>query len=226
MRTIILLSVLSFTLGNAQQEIEKNIGDFSIIKTYDLLNVELIKSDKNKVKISGHNANQVVVVQKNNKLKLKMKLPKVFQGENTKVKVFYNGSIDVIDANEGSTVTVLQPIKQYETIFKSQEGAKIKATANLNLLTVKAVSGGTVNLSGTVKKQTITINSGGVYTGKKMLSDFTKASIKAGGQGHFHCTDIIDLTVVSGGDAYIYGTPKKVNETTIIGGRVFYKKDK
>ena len=51
MRTIILLSVLSFTLGNAQQEIEKKIGDFSIIKTYDLLNVELIKSDKNKIKI-------------------------------------------------------------------------------------------------------------------------------------------------------------------------------
>ena len=50
---LIYYSLYTSTLLLAQDSVVKNIGDFSILKAYDLINVELIKSDKNIAEISG-----------------------------------------------------------------------------------------------------------------------------------------------------------------------------
>ena len=69
----ILAIVISSTLF-AQEPIEKSIGEFTELKVYDLIEVELFKSNKNEVIISGKNAKEVLVNNKNGKLKIKMKL--------------------------------------------------------------------------------------------------------------------------------------------------------
>ena len=58
----------------SQNSVTKTLGEFSELKVYDLINIELIKSDENKLIISGENKNDVSVIQKNNKLKIRMKL--------------------------------------------------------------------------------------------------------------------------------------------------------
>ena len=87
----------------SQDSVTKTLGEFSELKVYDLINIELIKSEENKIIISGDNKNDVSVIQKNNKLKIRMKLDKMFNGKNTNVKLYYT-SIDEIDANEGANV--------------------------------------------------------------------------------------------------------------------------
>ena len=84
----------------SQDSVTKTLGEFSELKVYDLINIELIRSEENKITISGDNKNDVSVIQKNNKLKIRMKLDKMFNGKNTNVKLYYT-SVDEIDANEG-----------------------------------------------------------------------------------------------------------------------------
>ena len=60
-KNLFLLLILSSFFSNSQNEIKRELGDFYKIQTYDLLKVNLIKSDKNHVIISGQHPNYVVV---------------------------------------------------------------------------------------------------------------------------------------------------------------------
>ena len=65
---LILSLVFSITLF-AQDTVEKTIGEFTTVKVYDLINLNMIQSKENKVVISGKNRKDVEVVNKNGKLK-------------------------------------------------------------------------------------------------------------------------------------------------------------
>ena len=66
MKNLILSFSLVFTLLlQSQEPVIKTVGEFSTLKVYDLINVELIQSKENKVEISGTNTNDVVVINKN-----------------------------------------------------------------------------------------------------------------------------------------------------------------
>ena len=114
MKTLVKLFVLFITTTLfAQNAIEKEVGEFSTLKVYDLINVELVKSDKNKAEITGINANDVIINNKNGTLKIKMKFEEIFDGNNIKIKLHYAG-LDVIDVNEGAKVHSKDKIKQFE----------------------------------------------------------------------------------------------------------------
>ena len=101
----LLLAVffLSTTFLVAQNPINKNVGDFNEVKVFDLIKVSLVKSDENKVMITGENADDVEIIIKNNLLKVRMKLDRSFDGTKTFVAVHYS-DIKLIDANEGAKI--------------------------------------------------------------------------------------------------------------------------
>mgnify|MGYP000336036295 FL=1 len=66
---LLLLFVCAQTFSQA--EISKTLGEFSELKVYDLINVDLIKSTENKIVISGKNSENLNIIQKNNTLKQK-----------------------------------------------------------------------------------------------------------------------------------------------------------
>ena len=56
MKHIILSLALIFTITlTAQDPIVKEVGEFTALKVYDLISVELVHSDKNEVVINGKN---------------------------------------------------------------------------------------------------------------------------------------------------------------------------
>lgn len=212
--------LLVFTISiNAQKTIEKHIGEFSELKVYDFIEVELIQSKENKVIISGENKNDVIVNNKNGKLKIKMNLEELFDGAQTKVKLYYTG-IDVIDVNEGADLFSEDSIKQFEVELKAQEGAGIKVDVNVDYLMVKAVTGGIISASGSAKSQYISISTGGVYKGADLITDTTEVSINAAGEASVYATKLVEAKVRAGGDIQIYGNPETVNESSVLGGRI------
>lgn len=213
------LAIVSSSLLVAQESISKSIGEFSVLKAYDLVNVEMIKSDENRVEISGNNAEDVVVVNKNGKLKIRMNLDEIFDGNRTQVKLYYT-SVDVIDANEGAFISSDETIEQYELEMKSQEGGHIKLNVDLRIAESRAVTGGIVELTGSTNNQNIKMGTGGVFKGKDFESVTTKVSITAGGEADVNASELIDIKIKAGGDVYIYGDPNTVNESRAIGGRI------
>ena len=206
----------------SQETITRTLGEFEEIKVYDLINVELIKSTENKITISGKHAQDVSIKQKNNTLKIKMKIKKMFSGSETNVKVYYS-NLDVIDANQGSVITSADLIKQYELKIKAQEGAYISAKAETEILEIKSVTGGTVEISGSSSKQKVRITTGGIYKGSKLLAENTDIDIKTGGKAEVKTNNVLEIKIFSGGDVFIYGTPKQLKQRKVFGGRIMFK---
>lgn len=221
-KALFILFLLLNSFLFSQTPITRTLGQFKEIKVYDLINVDLIKSTENKITISGKFAEDVNVIQKNNILKIRMKLKKMLNGAQTNVKVYYT-ELDIIDANQGAVITSNDLIKQYELILKAQEGAYISVNAETKRTEIKSVTGSTIITSGTTSKQDIKIATGGVYKGSSFSAENTELSIKTGGKANVRTSNVLEVKIFSGGDVYIYGTPKQLKQRKIFGGRIIFK---
>ncbi len=222
MKKLLILLLALVSANTFAQIVDKEVGDFNKIKVFDLIEVNLIKADENKVMIKGKNVHEIKVVNTNGTLKLKMQLDKKFQGEDTFIEVYYK-YLDVIDANEGAKIVSNELLKQDHIELKAQEGAKIKVGLNVINLEVRAVTGGVVEASGLANNQWVVLNTGGVFKGRELKTANTDVKITAAGEAEVFASDKVDINVKAGGDVYVYGNPKNVNKKTLAGGRVYIK---
>lgn len=220
MKKAITLIVLFFTLVVfGQGKIQMDIGDFSELKVYDLIEVKLISSNVNKVVISGANTENVKAVNNKGTLKIRMQTKKMYDGKQTFVEVYYT-SISVLDANEGAKIVSNETIQQSTLELRSQEGARIKAALKVNHLNAKAISGGIVELSGTSTSQEISINSGGIFEGRDLKTKDTVVSITAAGEAEVYASDKVDIKITAGGNVKVYGNPSDVKQNSLAGGTI------
>ncbi|MCK5442868.1 MAG: DUF2807 domain-containing protein [Maribacter sp.] len=222
MKKLLILLLALVSTNTFAQIVDKEVGDFNKIKVFDLIEVNLIKADENKVMIKGKNVHDIKVVNTNGTLKLKMQLDKKFQGEDTFIEVYYK-YLNVIDGNEGAKIVSNELLKQDYIELKAQEGAKIKVGLNVINLEVRAVTGGVVEASGLANNQWIVLNTGGVFEGRELKTANTDVKITAAGEAEIFASDKVDINVKAGGDVYVYGNPKNVNKKTLAGGRVYIK---
>jgi hypothetical protein len=216
--SLLFLFIVGFTL-NAQETIEKSVGVFKTVKVYDLINLKMIKSSENKVIISGKNRSDVEVINKNGKLKIRMNLEESYDGNDTVVVLYYT-SVDIIDANEGAKVSVKEPIEQFEIDLKTQEGAEITAKLKTTYANFRAVTGGIINVTGSSKNQDISIYTGGIFNGEDFITVQTEVRVNAAGEAYVNATDYVDARIKVGGSIFIYGKPKQVDESSVLGGRI------
>ena len=66
-----ILVFLAFVM-NAQTTVTKNLGDFSILKVYNGIEVELIKSSDQKIEITGEKSESVSIKNIHNTLKISL----------------------------------------------------------------------------------------------------------------------------------------------------------
>lgn len=215
-KTLAFFVVFSAT---AQKPISKTVGEFTELKVYDLINVELFKSNDNKVEISGKNAEDVVIINKDGTLKIRLNLEESFDGNKTNVKLFYT-AFDIIDVNEGAYVSSEELINQFEVELRAQEGGLIKLNLDTKETKIKAITGGIVELTGKTTNQNITIGTGGIFKAENLESATSKVAIRAGGEAYINATELLDIKIRAGGDVFIYGNPKEVKENTALGGRI------
>lgn len=203
----------------AQDAIEKSQSDFTEIKSYDKLNVILVSSNENRVVITGKHKNDVQISNENKVLRIRMEFGDKFEGDETTVTVYYTG-ISIIDANEGSTITSEDTIKQEKIELSSQEGSVITLKVDVDYNQSKAVTGGSIALSGKAVKQDVSLNTGGKFHGDTCISETTHVAVRAGGIGNVNASKLVDAKVRAGGSVNIYGHPETVNESKLFGGSI------
>ena len=215
------LTIISFT-AFTQTAIIKNIGDYSILKVYNGIDVELIKSEEQKLEISGEKAEMVKIKSVNNTLKLS--LPFSLKPENNLadgkvlIKLYYNNNIDIIDANEGSTITG-KDFNQSKLEVNSQERAFINLTSQVSYLKVRVSSGGIIKLSGTAKNQEVNIDLYGVYNGFAMkIVGNSDVFAGTGAKAEILAGETLSARVNFGGSIFYKGNPEIVKEKKVIGG--------
>ena len=220
MKTIVSVVFLFISISLfSQNPKEINVQDFTTVKVFDLIHISLVKSEENKVIVSGEDAEAVEIILKNNILKVRMKFERTFDGTKTFVAVHYK-NLEVIDGNEGAKIVGNELIEQDKIELRAQEGAILKIGLDVKELEVRAVSGGIIETKGKATSQDITINTGGIYKGSEFITENTKVKISAGGEADVRASEMVDARISAGGDIYIYGNPKNVNKKQTFGGRI------
>jgi len=220
MKSLITAFVLITTLNVfSQDSIVKNPGDFDELKVYDLINVTLVKSETTKAIISGDNKTDVSIVNDNGVLKIKMELEEKFDGNKTNVVLFYK-ELDVVDVNEGAYVSSDDIFTQYKMELRSQEGGFIKLKLAVTEVEIKAVTGGEIETTGIAERQDVSLNTGGIYKGQDFKTESTHVAVRAAGTAYVNATELVDAKIRAGGDIFIYGNPKQITESKMLGGQI------
>lgn len=214
---------LMSVLASAQTTITKSLGEFSTIKVYNGIDVELIKSTENKITVTGEKAEKVTIKNKNNTLKISLKFPETTADGKVKVKLNYATILKIIDANEGATITG-KGIKQTQIEIKAQEGAFINMVVDVKHLKVKSSSGAVIKLSGTTKNQNVNADLGGMYHGYKlMVSDLNHVRAGSGSKVEVQAGETLDAKVSFGGSIFYKGKPEVFKNKKVIGGVIEHR---
>jgi hypothetical protein len=216
MKKIILLLVVLGTQFNYAQTTVK-IDDFNDLKVFDKLSVTLISSNENKAVITGISQSKVEFVSKDGLLKIRMPFPKMITGDEANVTLYFK-KIQSIDANEGSVVTCKGTFKQTTFDLSVQEGASITVGLDVEKATLKAYSGGIIEVTGKAVTQAISINAGGIVKASQLQTSQTTVSVSAGGNAEVNASTLVDAKVKAGGSVTVYGKPKKLRKETVLGG--------
>lgn len=220
MKKIVLLLLLTCSVAFSQKTQVTKLGDFSTLKVYSGLKIELVKAEISKLEISGSKADQVSVKNKNGVLKISSKITEGFSYDAVKIVLYYSKAIEIIDANEGSSVFSNQLIKQQNLELKVQEGARIESEIQIKYLTIKAVSGGSVTVTGSTQNQNIDANSGGMYKGYDLTSTSTTANSSSGAVVKVSAIEMLDAKVNLGGTILYRGTPEELKTNKVMGGKI------
>lgn len=219
---MIAMLVLGLGTASAQQMIDREVGDFHEIKVFDLIEVNMIQSDQNRIVIKGDRAGDIEFVNRDGVLKLRMEFEKKFRGEDTLIEVYYT-DIQVVDANEGARITCNEMIEQDRIELRAQEGARIEVGMKVRDAEIRAVTGGMVYASGLATNQVITLNTGGIFEGRDLKTETSSIRVSAGGEAELFAREEVDIQIRAGGDVYVYGNPKRVQKDRIFGGRIYLK---
>lgn len=211
----VFIGLMSFSL--AQEKI--NVGDFNSLEVFDKLKVELVQSNQNHIEISGEQAENVEYVNKNDRLKIRMKIGKFLGGENTKIVVYYKNLYSV-SASEGAQILSDEVLKAPSLSFNAKEGAGIHLEVNTKNVDIKSSSGGMVELKGKTVTQDVICNAGGVYAGEKLKSQIAKVTVNAGGEAEVYAEEKVDAKTRAGGNIHIFGGAE-VSQKNVVGGKVY-----
>lgn len=203
----------------SQETTTKNLGDFDAVKVFDKISLQLIPSEESKIELSGKNSSEVEIINNNGELKVRMPIGKFLSGEDITALLYYK-NIQSLDACEGSYVSSEKVINQISYSLNSKEGAEIKLKLDVQKLSIRATSGGIINLEGTAKNQDIVISSGGVLNAKDFQTEQTNVSINAGGTADVRASELVDAKVRAGGTITIFGKSKQINQKTVLGGSI------
>lgn len=200
---------------------ERKIGDFQKLSVYDGINVELIKSDENRVEITGKNTDYIVVKNKNGDLKIRLSVEKRFSGNRTKVSVFYKKIYSVI-SHEGANVFSKDTIKQADLNLKANSGSKQNMIVDLNTLQLTATAGAKINLTGTSQYQDLSATTGAEIMVSKLDNEEATAVSTTGALIDISTTKELKVNSKIGGIINVHTKTDKITEKISVGGVVNY----
>ena len=221
MKHIVIIFLFGTITFLGQSNIERDLGDFSKVAVYDGINLELIKSDENKVEITGKNTNFVVVKNKNGDLKIRLNLERRFSGDKTKVTLFYKTLYNII-SHEGSNVFSKDTIKQADLNLKANTGSTVNIIVDLNTLNTTSATGSTVNLLGNAEYHDCSTSTGAEIDAQKLTTTETYATSTTGGLIEVSATKELEANSKLGGVINVYEKTDKIVESISLGGVVNY----
>lgn len=211
--SLLFISSLGFS------QVEKEVGDFTKVTSFDKIDVLLIASNENKVVLNGSGLEEVELVNKNGELKIRMPLTKLLSGDDVSAIVYFK-KLEALEANEGSRISCESILKSTAFDVIAKEGSEVKLKIDVAKLSLRVANGSTIKIEGKATNQDVLVNSGGIYEAENLITSQTTITANAGGNADVYATDLVEAKVRAGGQILIYGKPKQINQKVIAGGKI------
>ena len=221
MKRFILTLLIIPSLLVSQEEINRNLGEFTKLSIYDGINVELIKTDENKVEASGENTRFVVVKNKNGNLKIRLNVQKRFSGDRTMVKLYYKNIYSFI-AHEGSNIFSKDTIKQADLKIKGHTGSRIDVPVELNSISVTSTAGAKITLRGTSTYLEASSATGSEINARNMVVEDGEVSALSGSMVDVRVETNLEAIARIGGVINVHSKTERITEKVSLGGSVIY----
>ncbi|MDT0685524.1 head GIN domain-containing protein [Autumnicola psychrophila] len=221
MKKITFLFLLLSNIISAQ-EITQELENFSEVKVYNGLEVELIRADTNKAVVDGESKEDVSITAEDGVLKVKMRLDNIWKRDNTRIQIYYS-DLKKLNSFQSSVIRVEGKIEQQELELQVQEGSLIFADVDVEDLISKAFTGGEIDVEGKANSQEITVRAGGKFYGRNLKSENVEIEISAGGVGDIYASNKVTAKVRAGGTVNVYGDPQVIDKQTLLGGKIIRK---
>lgn len=218
LKPVFFMFLLALTFQVKAQDISEELGDFRELKTFHGIEVTLLPSNESKIVISGHSKDQVKYEIIDGRLEVKLALDNLWSENNTRITVY--GTVETIDANQGSNVAVKGKLEAKELTLRAQEGSNIYAEVKANALSVKAVSGGIIELSGRSETQEVEVNTAGDYKGSDLRTKRTEVSAGTAGKAAVYASEYCKATAKLGAVIKVLGNPDELDTKTSLGGKI------
>lgn len=221
MKRLILTLLIIPSLLVSQEEINRNLGEFTKLSIYDGINVELIKSDENKVEASGENTRFVVVKNKNGNLKIRLNVQKRFSGDRTMVKLYYKNIYSFI-AHEGSNIFSKDTLKQADLKIKGHTGSRIDIPVQLNSISVTSTAGAKITLRGSSTYLEASSATGSEINARNMVIEDGEVSALSGSMVDVRAETSLEAIARIGGVINVHSKTERITEKVSLGGSVIY----
>jgi len=221
MKRFILTLLIIPSLLLSQENVNRNLGEFTKLSVYDGINLELIKSDENKVEASGDNTRFIVVKNKNGNLKIRLNLQKRFSGNKTIVKLYYKNIYSFI-AHEGSNIFSKDTIKQADLKIKSHTGSRIDIPVELNSISVTSTAGAKVTLRGSATYLEASSATGSEINARNMVIEDGDVSALSGSMVDVRAETSLEAIARIGGVINVHSKTERITEKVSLGGVVIY----
>ena len=221
MKRFLLTLLIIPSLLVSQEEINRKLGEFTKLSIYDGINVELIKSDENKVEASGENTRFVVVKNKNGNLKIRLNVQKRFSGDRTMVKLYYKNIYSFI-AHEGSNIFSKDTIKQADLKIKGHTGSRIDIPVELNSISVTSTAGAKITLRGSSTYLEASSATGSEINARNMVIQDGEVSALSGSMVDVRAETSLEAIARIGGVINVHSKTERITEKVSLGGSVIY----
>jgi hypothetical protein len=213
----LFVTVLAF----AQNKEKREIQAFDKLDVFGNIQVEMIQGERETVDIFAKNVkiSDINISVDERLLKIRMNSNLFDEDVVVKIKVTYR-EIREISSNAAADILVKDLVKTDKLFLSATSGARIKLNVDLNAIDIKVYQGAHIDISGKSAVQETFVNTGGILSGANFTSNEAYIKMNTGGKAEIIVNDLLEAGVNTGASLNYFGTPKKENIKTSLGGKI------
>lgn len=218
---LLLTLILCASIVSAQTtETTRNLGAFNLLDVGNGIKVELVKGDKETIKIiaRGIETEKVRTEINNRLLKIDLK-PGVFKNIEVKVILTYK-DIYEITASSSAEVKATDVISGDDIRFKVSSSAYLEAEVDAEFINLEAASSGKMFIKGSSNSQLSKAMSNGEINALELSSDVVNVTANSAGKATVQANKELSASAATAGKVIYKGSAAKKDVKSTTGGSV------
>jgi hypothetical protein len=219
--TSALFLILSPVIAHAQYIRANQLEPFTKIAVFGNFDIEIIKGEKDSIRLESEAdiLGNVKIKNEDKVLKLSATDKLFSKYHNLKVKLIYRELVG-IQLSGGSELQSSLPIQANSMEIAARSGATVNLKGDLMNLKINVDEGATITLEGKGRNSSIECGTGGIFNAYDFTCDSMIVKTNMGGIAKVAATKMLDASVSAGGQISYRGEPTIKKEKTFLGGSI------